>query len=80
MRYQFSLLDVSVLVALVAIFTVAMIVGARYERLEQRRRAAWQRQYFKGGGLVRSLMARWTSVPKLTDRRSDKDKTDEKKS
>ena len=38
------------------------------DRRARRRRAASWHGYFHGGGLIRQLIARWKSVPKLTDR------------
>jgi hypothetical protein len=65
---------VKIAAAGLALLAVALFVAAaRAERRErERRRAAW-RAYFQGGGLIRSLMARWARTPRLTDQRGISD-------
>ncbi len=36
---------------------------------EKKRLVRWQNDYFQGGGLVRTLMSRWSRQHRLTDQR-----------
>lgn len=58
-------------VGLVAALAAGVILRGVYGRLRARRSARWHRRYFHEGGLIRVLMSRWSSQPKLTYRRSD---------
>lgn len=60
--------------ALFLALPVAAFVWLR--RAERRARRDWWRMYYREGGLVRSLMARWRGVPRLTDGRDRTDGTD----
>lgn len=63
--------DLIIIAMLVTVIVVSGWLVVRAERREARRRARWHYDYFHRGGLVRSLMKRWRSAPKLTDRTRD---------
>jgi hypothetical protein len=63
------MLLLAIILAGVAAFVVAMVA---IEIAARRRRVAWHRRYFQEGGLIRALMARWTSPPMLTYQPEDK--------
>ncbi|MGP7796236.1 hypothetical protein [Sphingomonas sp. CLY1604] len=64
--------DVAIIViGLVAALAAGAIVRGVYLRHRARRSARWHRRYFHEGGLIRVLMSRWSSQPKLTYRRPD---------
>ena len=50
--------------ALFAIVVALVEVTARKDRA--RRHADWHRRYYQEGGLIRTLISRWKSAPKLT--------------
>ena len=62
--------DESIIVGGVLVMVLAVVILAviylRYAR--RRRREAWHR-YFHGGGLIRTLMSRWSRTARLTDQR-----------
>ena len=59
----------AIILAGVTVFVVAVIA---IEITARRRRAAWHRRYFQEGGLIRALISRWASPPKLTYQPKDK--------
>ncbi len=61
--------DIAALIAIGVALMGGMIGLELTEKRERRRRAASLYRYFHGGGLIRQLVARWKSAPKLTDRR-----------
>ncbi|TPG06574.1 hypothetical protein [Sphingomonas oligophenolica] len=67
--------DKAIFAVLALIFVAATIAYFWFDRREKRRGAQWHKAYFRDGGLVRALMARWTPVPKLTDLRVRPDGT-----
>jgi hypothetical protein len=57
--------------AAVALGVVVLAIGialAARQRWRRQRNAAWHRRYFREGGLVRALMARWSHQSRLTYR------------
>lgn len=63
----------ALILAAIAVVIASLYLALRYDRRLQRRRAAeWHDAYFRRGGLVRTLMARWGRGPaRLTDQRED---------
>lgn len=60
--------DIVVMVA-ISVAMIGGLIGLEVaDRRARRRRAASWHSYLQGGGLIRQLMARWKSAPKLTDR------------
>lgn len=72
----FSIFDLIVSGMILIAFTGAMVwllvAGHRHEKRQRRRNERWHHAYFREGGLVRALMARWSSSRRLSDRRDDR--------
>lgn len=66
----------AILLGTIALFAIVVaLIETTARRNRVRRRAEWHRRYYQEGGLIRSLVARWTSPPKLTYR-PENEKTD----
>lgn len=65
------MLYASIAVAGLAAASLGLLLFDRHLR---RRRARRWHAYFHGGGLIRSLMRRWSTTPRLTDRRGEGDR------
>ena len=59
-------------IATLAIWTVLAVTARRRRERRLRRWAAWHRRYYHEGGLIRTLMARWSHRPRLTYRGADR--------
>lgn len=55
-----------IIVLRVAVWLIAS--GRKHDAQHRVRAERWHNDYFRGGGLVRALLARWSAQPKLTDR------------
>ncbi len=65
------ILSVILLTAILGAAFWLIVISRKHEAQHRVRAELWHRNYFLGGGgLVRALMARWSSQPKLTDRSS----------
>lgn len=52
---------------------MAVIEERAWRRRQKRRRQArWAQRYYREGGLVRTLIARWRKGDRLTDQRDNK--------
>jgi hypothetical protein len=71
MRY-WTLLDWTALVLIVGGLIGLSVLAAIADRRARARSAAAWRDYVKGGGVVRRLIARWRGPPMLTDERDER--------
>jgi hypothetical protein len=64
----------ALILVVIAAMLVALCWAFRRDRRAQHRRASeWHENYYKRGGLVRTLMSRWHRGPaRLTDQRDDR--------
>ncbi len=54
------------LAATMLLAVAAIAFGFALRRRRARRAADWHRRYYREGGLIRTLISRWKSAPKLT--------------
>lgn len=62
------LLSAALLIAVLGAAAWLIASGWKHDALRRARAERWHNDYFRRGGLVRALMARWSSQPKLIDR------------
>jgi hypothetical protein len=60
------MIAVALLLLTVVVVLIAFVALNRRKRLRQ---AQWHHDYYRRGGLVRSLMANWHRTPRLMDQR-----------
>jgi hypothetical protein len=63
----------AVILATIALFAIVVaLVEITARKGRARRHAEWHRRYYHEGGLIRSLIARWSNPRKLEYRPDDK--------